>query len=125
MTELKATGLVQMEETKSNDGYNTTFMITLKSEFDWFPSDEFMVLKSGGGRKKNTPYADTDNTIAISITNNNHVPSNACIVMTMSKGILFYSTNYSSKRLEIQAIKVGTIITGPKWPEPMFTLKLA
>ena len=55
MTELKATGLVQMEETKSNDGYNTTFMITLKSEFDWFLSDEFMVLKSGGGRKKIPP----------------------------------------------------------------------
>lgn len=48
MTELKATGLVQLEEeTKSIDGYNATFMIKLKSEFDWFLSDEFMKLKEG------------------------------------------------------------------------------
>jgi hypothetical protein len=47
MTELKATGLVQMDETKSNDGYNTTSLITLKSEFDWFLSDEFTELKEG------------------------------------------------------------------------------
>jgi predicted transcriptional regulator len=72
MTELKATGLVQMEETKSCDGYNATFMITLKSEFDWFLSDEFKELKNGGGRKKNTPHAKTG-TRSISFTNNNHV----------------------------------------------------
>jgi hypothetical protein len=70
MTELKATGLVQMEETKSSDGYNTTFMITLKSEFDWFLSNEFKELKEGGGgRKKNTPYADTDNDTTLSTDN--------------------------------------------------------
>lgn len=72
MTELKATGLVHMEETKSSDGYNTTFMIRLKSEFDWFLSDEFMELKEGGSRKKNTPHADTS-TIPVSIPNNDHV----------------------------------------------------
>jgi predicted transcriptional regulator len=74
MTELKATGLVQLDETKSNDGYNTTFMITLKSEFDWFLSDEFKELKEGGGgRKKNTPHAETNNTIPITIPNDDHM----------------------------------------------------
>jgi hypothetical protein len=74
MTELKATGLVQMDETKTSDGYNTTFMITLKSEFDWFLSDEFKELKEGGeGRKKNTPHAETNNTIPVTIPNNDHM----------------------------------------------------
>ncbi|MGH9987973.1 MAG: hypothetical protein ACRD8W_28875 [Nitrososphaeraceae archaeon] len=49
MTELNATGLVQMEQAKSSDGYNTTFVIKLKSEFNWFLSDEFVELKEGGG----------------------------------------------------------------------------
>ena len=47
MTELKATGLVEMENKRTDDGYNITYMIRLKEEFDWFLSDEFKKLKEG------------------------------------------------------------------------------
>jgi predicted transcriptional regulator len=44
MAELKAVGLVEMEETQADDGYNQVYEITLKSEFNWFLSKQFAEL---------------------------------------------------------------------------------
>lgn len=46
MTELKVLGLVDMKKENENH-YNSTQLITLKKEFEWFLSDEFKRLKGG------------------------------------------------------------------------------
>lgn len=53
MAELKAVGLVEMDERLADDGYNQVYEITLKSEFNWFLSKQFMELR--GGLKEKLP----------------------------------------------------------------------
>jgi predicted transcriptional regulator len=65
MTELKATGLVEMSETRTNDGYNMTHTIKLKQEFDWFLSDEFQELKEGKTSKEKYPMSTPQTTVSI------------------------------------------------------------
>jgi hypothetical protein len=57
MTELKATGLVDMYDVNPNE-YNSEKEIHLKPEFGWFLSDKFSELR--GLKEKRPPRADAE-----------------------------------------------------------------
>lgn len=70
MTELKATGLVTMDDVNPGE-YNSEKKICLKPEFSWFLSDEFAELRQKGRcKEKCTPSAPT--TTANTNNNNNN-----------------------------------------------------
>jgi hypothetical protein len=54
MTELKATGLVDMYDVDPGE-YNSEKEIGLKKEFEWFLSEKFKELKDGGLKEKLPP----------------------------------------------------------------------
>jgi hypothetical protein len=68
MTELKALGLVNMQEADlvCSDGITRSgFVITLKEEFDWFLSEEFRTLREGfepEATEEKIPLEESENT---------------------------------------------------------------